>query len=98
MKWRNNWTYLGVRWGAQQEMDMKKVILGTAVALMLAACATDETAKPAVSTAPAAAAVTPAAAIVALDDSDRAILEQTLQAAAKLPAGQGLSWTNPASG
>ena len=46
---------------------------------------------------PAAAAAAPVAAI-ALDDSDKAIIDATLQTASRAMVGKPVAWTNPANG
>ncbi|GEO38443.1 surface antigen [Skermanella aerolata] len=71
---------------------MKKFLLVAAAGLALAGCATDQTKGP--STTAEAAAV-PA---IALDDSDKAIIDATLQTASKTMVGKPVAWTNPANG
>ncbi|UEM21192.1 hypothetical protein JL100_029725 [Skermanella mucosa] len=71
---------------------MKKFLLAAAV-LALAGCAAD---KPA---GPGAATVTPEAApLVTLEDSDRTIIDQTLQTASRGGVGKPVQWSNPATG
>jgi surface antigen len=72
---------------------MKKFLLVAAAGLALAGCATDQTKGPAV----ASAAAAPVAAI-ALDDSDKAIIDATLQTASRAMVGKPVAWTNPANG
>jgi surface antigen len=72
---------------------MKKFLLVAAAGLALAGCATDQTKGPAV----ASAAAAPVAAI-ALDDSDKAIIDATLQTASRTMVGKPVAWTNPANG
>src|SRR3954471_18096133 len=71
---------------------MKKFILVAAVGLALAGCATDQPKAPVAESAPAAV---PA---IALDDSDKAIIDATLQTASRSGVGRPVSWTNPANG
>jgi surface antigen len=73
---------------------MKKLLLVAAAGLALAGCATDQTKGPAVASAAAAAPV----AAIALDDSDKAIIDATLQMASKAMVGKPVAWTNPATG
>jgi surface antigen len=74
---------------------MKKFILVAAVGLALAGCAADQPKTPAASaTEPAGTA--PGA--IALDDSDKAIIDATLQTASKGMVGKPVAWTNPANG
>ena len=73
---------------------MKKFLLVAAAGLALAGCATDQTKGPAVASSAAAAPV----AAIALDDSDKAIIDATLQTASKAMVGKPVSWTNPANG
>jgi len=72
---------------------MKKFLLA-AVGLALAGCAADQPKAPA---AAAAAASAPVYAI-ALDDSDKAIIDATLQTASRAMVGKPVAWTNPANG
>ena len=72
---------------------MKKFLLAAAAGLALAGCATDQTKGPA--TTAAAETVVPA---IALDDSDKAIIDATLQTASKAMVGKPVAWTNPATG
>jgi surface antigen len=72
---------------------MKKFLLVAAAGLALAGCATDQTKGPATTAAEAAAV--PA---IALDDSDKAIIDATLQTASKAMVGKPVAWTNPANG
>ena len=62
---------------------MKKFLLVAAAGLALAGCATDQTKGPAVASAAAAAPV----AAIALDDSDKAIIDATLQTASRAMVG-----------
>jgi surface antigen len=71
---------------------MKKFILVAAVGLALAGCAADQPKTPVA--APAATA--PVA--IALDDSDKAIIDATLQTASRGMVGKQVAWTNPANG
>jgi surface antigen len=77
---------------------MKKFILVAAltatVGLALAGCAADQPKTPAAATAPAPAA--PVA--ITLDDSDKAIIDATLQTASRGMVGKQVAWTNPANG
>ena len=77
---------------------MKKFILVAAltatVGLALAGCAADQPKTPAAATAPAPAA--PVA--ITLDDSDKAIIDATLQTASRGGVGRPVAWTNPANG
>jgi surface antigen len=73
---------------------MKKFLLVAAAGLALAGCATDQTKGPAVASAAAAAPV----AAIALDDSDKAIIDATLQTASRAMVGKPVAWTNPANG
>lgn len=72
---------------------MKKFLLVAAAGLALAGCATDQTKGRATSAAEAAAV-----AAIALDDSDKAIIDATLQTASKVMVGKPVAWTNPANG
>ena len=72
---------------------MKKFLLVAAAGLALAGCATDQTKGPAV-----ASAATAPVATIALDDSDKAIIDATLQTASKAMVGKPVAWTNPATG
>ena len=72
---------------------MKKFLLVAAAGLALAGCATDQTKGPAVASAAAAAPVA-----IALDDSDKAIIDATLQTASRAMVGKPVAWTNPANG
>ncbi|WP_192499185.1 RT0821/Lpp0805 family surface protein [Skermanella pratensis] len=70
---------------------MKKFLLAAAV-LALAGCAD----KPA---GPGAVSVIPEAApLVTLEDSDRTIIDQTLQTASRGGVGKPVQWSNPATG
>ena len=71
---------------------MKKFLLVAAAGLALAGCATDQTKGPATT---AEAAAVPA---IALDDSDKAIIDATLQTASRAMVGKPVAWTNPANG
>ena len=71
---------------------MKKFILVAAVGLALAGCATDQP------TAPVAASAPAAPPPIALDDSDKAIIDATLQTASRGMVGKQVAWTNPANG
>jgi surface antigen len=71
---------------------MKKFVVGAVVCLALAGCAGEKPKPPVVQAAP------PASVVVALDDSDRMIIDQTLQAASQAQPGKPVSWTNPATG
>ena len=71
---------------------MKKFLLVAAAGFALAGCATDQTKGPATT---AEAAAVPA---IALDDSDKAIIDATLQTASKTMVGKPVAWTNPANG
>lgn len=70
---------------------MKKPIL--AALLVLAACSTDKPAEP-VAEKPASAGPY----VVTLDDTDRTILDRTLQQAATRPTRQIIAWDNPSNG
>ena len=72
---------------------MKKFLLAAAAGLVLAGCATDQTKGPA--TAAAEATAVPA---IILDDSDKSIIDATLQTASKTMVGKPVAWTNPATG
>ena len=72
---------------------MKKFLLVAAAGLALAGCATDQTKGPAVASAASAAPVA-----IALDDSDKAIIDATLQTASRAMVGKPVAWTNPANG
>ena len=72
---------------------MKKLLLAAAAGLVLAGCATDQTKGPATT-----AAETAAVPAIALDDSDKAIIDATLQTASKAMVGKPVAWTNPATG
>ena len=72
---------------------MKKFLLVAAAGLALAGCATDQTKGPAVASAASAAPVA-----IALDDSDKAIIDATLQTASRAMVGKPVAWTNPATG
>ena len=72
---------------------MKKFILVAAVGLALAGCATDQPKTPVAATSAAAAPVA-----IALDDSDKAIIDATLQTASRGGVGRPVAWTNPANG
>ena len=72
---------------------MKKFILVAAVGLALAGCATDQPKTPVAATSAAAAPVA-----IALDDSDKAIIDATLQTASRGMVGKQVAWTNPANG
>jgi surface antigen len=74
---------------------MKKFLLVAAAGLALAGCATDQTKGPAVA---AAAAATGPVAAVSLDDSDKAIIDATLQTASRAMIGKPVAWSNPANG
>ena len=71
---------------------MKKFLLVAAAGLALAGCAADQPKAHA-----AAAAAAPVSAI-ALDDSDKAIIDATLQTASRAMVGKPVAWTNPANG
>ena len=71
---------------------MKKFLLVAAAGLALAGCAADQPKGQA-----AAAAAAPVSAI-ALDDSDKAIIDATLQTASRAMVGKPVAWTNPANG
>ena len=73
---------------------MKTFLLVAAAGLALAGCATDQTQGPTVASAAAAAPV----AAFALDDSDKAIIDATLQTASRAMVGKPVAWTNPANG
>jgi surface antigen len=72
---------------------MKKFLLVAAAGLALAGCATDQTKGPAFASAASAAPVA-----IALDDSDKAIIDATLQTASRAMVGKPVAWTNPANG
>jgi surface antigen len=72
---------------------MKKFLLVAAAGLALAGCATDQTKGPAVASAASAAPVA-----IALDDSDKAIIDATLQTASRAMVGKPVAWNNPANG
>ena len=82
----------GVYQGHSKVIDMQKLFVGAVLVLALAGCATEQT-KPTVAVAPPAPPAT-----IMLDDGDKAIVDQTLASTAKMPAGQVVSWNNPASG
>lgn len=69
---------------------MKKLTL--AALLVLSACATEKAAEPPAAEKPAEPYV------LTLDDSDRVILDRTLQQAATRPSGQIIVWNNPSNG
>src|SRR3954471_17176486 len=75
-----------------QGVCMKKFIVGSVVCLVLAGCATDKAPTPVKQVAPSAPLV------VALDDSDKTIVDQTLQAASQAQPGKPIAWSNPATG
>src|SRR5690242_18670824 len=71
---------------------MKKFLLAAAVGLALAGCAADQP------KAPAAAAASAPVYTIALDDSDKAIIDATLQTASRAMVGKPVAWSNPANG
>src|SRR5690242_593337 len=71
---------------------MKKFFLVAAAGIALAGCAADQPKSPAAATA---AAPVPT---ITLDDSDKAIIDATLQTASKAMVGKPVAWTNPANG
>jgi len=73
---------------------MKKFLLVAAAGLALAGCAADQPKGP---VAAAAATAAPISAIV-LDDSDKAIIDATLQTASRAMVGKPVAWNNPANG
>jgi surface antigen len=73
---------------------MKKLLLAAAVGLALAGCAADQPKAPAVAAAASSAPVY----TIALDDSDKAIIDATLQTASRAMVGKPVAWSNPANG
>ncbi|EWY40635.1 hypothetical protein N825_34445 [Skermanella stibiiresistens SB22] len=75
---------------------MSKFILGATLGvafLALAGCATEQP------SGPGASSATPEAApLVTLDDSDRQIIDQTLQTASRGMVGKAVPWSNAATG